>query len=78
MRADADQDGQAIALMNADIDGLLCMPEMLHETWAQTVEVLIGIAILTTVVGWLWPIAIFLIFGMSAYNRRGTGCFVWS
>ncbi len=63
-RADTDQNGQAVTLINTDVDSLGRMPEMLHETWAQIVEVILGIIILMTVVNWLWPIPILMIFGM--------------
>jgi len=62
-RSDENNNGQAVALVNSDVDGLRFMFEMLHEMWAQTLEVFIGIFILMTVVGWLWLIPIFMVFG---------------
>lgn len=42
----AYDDGEATTLMSADADSLDRIAEMIHETWAQAAEVLIGIALL--------------------------------
>lgn len=55
-------DGKAVSLMSTDVDSLDNMGEMFHETWAQVIEVLIGLALLAREVGWLWPLLIVLIF----------------
>jgi hypothetical protein len=48
--------------MSTDTDGLDGVPEMFHETWAQTLEVVIGIILLSREVGWIWPLPLILIF----------------
>lgn len=56
-------DGRAITLMSTDVDSLVGTAEMFHETWAQVVEVLIGMTLLTQRVGWISPILLISIFG---------------
>ena len=48
--------------MSTDVDGLDGITEMIHETWAQIVEVSIGIVLLGAQVGWIWPLPLFLIY----------------
>lgn len=58
----AYDNGDATTLVATDIDGLDMVAEMVHETWAQVLEVMIGMAMLASQVGWIWPILIFLIY----------------
>lgn len=58
----AYDNGEATTLMSADADSLEGTAEMVHETWAQVVEVLIGIRLLAMQVGWIWPLPLFLIY----------------
>lgn len=51
--------------MSTDTDGLDGVPEMFHETWAQALEVVIGIVLLAREVGWIWPLPLILIFRRS-------------
>jgi hypothetical protein len=51
--------------MSTDVDTLDGIAEMFHETWAQVIEVVIGIALLASEVGWIWPLPIVLIFRKS-------------
>lgn len=55
-------DGQAITLMSTDADSLDNFTEMIHEIWAQVVEVIIGVTLLAIQVGWIWPLPLFLIY----------------
>ena len=48
--------------MSTDTEGLDGVPEMFHETWAQILEVVIGIVLLSREVGWIWPLPLILIF----------------
>jgi hypothetical protein len=57
--------GEATTLMSTDAEGLDGLSEMIHETWAQIIEVVIGIFLLAREVGWIWPLPIFLIYRMS-------------
>ncbi|KAI1109282.1 putative ABC transporter [Nemania sp. NC0429] len=61
--------GEAITLMSTDADSLDGIAEMLHETWAQVVEVLIGIWLLAGQVGRVWPLPLFLIYLCSHMSR---------
>jgi ATP-binding cassette subfamily C (CFTR/MRP) protein 1 len=54
--------GESTTLMSTDADSLDGMAEMFHETWAQVIEVVIGVALLASEVGWIWPLPLFLIF----------------
>jgi hypothetical protein len=55
--------------MGADADGLEGVPEMFHETWAQILEVVIGIILLSREVDWVWPLPLVLIFRRFAKSR---------
>ncbi|KAI0430891.1 putative ABC transporter [Xylaria sp. FL1042] len=65
----AYDNGQAITLMNTDAESLDGLAEMAHETWAQVVEVLIGIILLANDVGWIWPLPLCLIYLCSHMSR---------
>ncbi|KAI1427713.1 putative ABC transporter [Xylaria sp. FL1777] len=65
----AYDNGQAITLMNTDADSLDGLGEMVHETWAQAIEVLIGVILLAREVGWIWPLPLFLIYLCSHMSR---------
>ena len=54
--------GETTTLMSTDADSLDGIAEMAHETWAQVIEVLIGIGLLASQVGWIWPLPLFLIY----------------
>jgi hypothetical protein len=58
----AHKNGEAVTLMTTDSEGLDGAPEMFHETWAQTLEVVIGIGLMSREVGWIWPLPLVLIF----------------
>lgn len=63
------QVGKAVTLMSTDVDSLSSIGEMAHETWAQMLEVVIGLILLAQEVGWLWPLPIVLIFLCSRVSR---------
>lgn len=58
----AYNNGEATTLMSTDADSLDGIAEMIHETWAQIIEVLIGIGLLASQVGWIWPLPLFMIY----------------
>ncbi|ORY66313.1 putative ABC transporter [Pseudomassariella vexata] len=62
-------DGEATTLMSTDTDGLEGVGEMFHETWAQIMEVSIGIVLLSREIGWVWPLPLILIFLCSRVSR---------
>ncbi|KAK5626723.1 hypothetical protein RRF57_002438 [Xylaria bambusicola] len=59
--------GEATTLMSTDTDGLETIAEMVHEIWAQVLEVLIGIGLLADQIGWIWPLPLFLIYCQYTY-----------
>jgi ATP-binding cassette subfamily C (CFTR/MRP) protein 1 len=65
----AYDNGEATTLMSTDADSLDGIGEMIHEIWAQIIEVLVGIGILANQVGWIWPLPLFLIY--CRYIGRG-------
>lgn len=60
-----NEDGEAITLMNTDAEGLEGIAELFHETWAQVLEVVVGMTLLAREVGTLWLLLVFLIFRKS-------------
>lgn len=58
----AYENGESTTLMSTDADSLEGIGEMFHETWAQVIEVAIGLFLLAGEVGWIWPLPLFLIF----------------
>lgn len=54
--------GESTTLMSTDADSLEGIAEMFHETWAQLLEVIVGVILLAGEVGWIWPLPLFLIF----------------
>ncbi|THV47959.1 hypothetical protein BGAL_0277g00120 [Botrytis galanthina] len=65
----AYDDGEATTLMSTDADSLDGIAEMVHETWAQVIEVFIGVGLLAIQVGWIWPLPLFLIYLCSHMSR---------
>ncbi|KAI0410502.1 ABC transporter-like protein [Xylaria grammica] len=61
--------GEASTLMSTDADSLDDIAEMFHETWAQVIEVIIGVTLLAHEVGWIWPLPLFLIYLCSHMSR---------
>lgn len=70
----AYDNGESTTLMSTDVDGLVGIAEMFHETWAQFVEVVIGILLLAREVGWVWPLPLFLIFREPTYTYEILPC----
>lgn len=62
----AYENGEAMTLMSTDTDGLDSIPEMFHETWAQIIEVAVGVVLLASQVGWIWPLPLVLIYCTSS------------
>jgi ATP-binding cassette subfamily C (CFTR/MRP) protein 1 len=46
-------EANALALMSTDVNNLESVGEMIHETWAQFFEVIIGTCLLASQIGWL-------------------------
>ncbi|TRX87841.1 hypothetical protein FHL15_011259 [Xylaria flabelliformis] len=57
--------GEANALMSNDVDHLKTMIDIFHETWAYLVEVIVGIYLLATQIGWIWPLPLTVLFVFS-------------
>ncbi|KAG2005232.1 hypothetical protein GB937_008929 [Aspergillus fischeri] len=67
--SNAYDNGEATTLMSTDAETLDGIAEMIHETWAQVIEVLIGTRFLAGQVGWIWPLPLFLIY-LCSYTSR--------
>ncbi|KAL3428462.1 ABC transporter [Phlyctema vagabunda] len=61
--------GEAATLMSTDAESLAGIGSMAHETWAQVIEVLVGVSLLAAQVGWIWPLPLFLIYLCSHMSR---------
>lgn len=47
------ENGGPITLMSVDVEALSTLGDMLHETWAYSLEVIIGTTLLAGQIGWL-------------------------
>ncbi|KAG6367948.1 hypothetical protein INS49_002148 [Diaporthe citri] len=63
------EDGKVATLASNDISNMEDSARMIHETWAQFVEVVVGTFLLSRQVGWLWPLPLVLIFFCSRVSR---------
>ncbi|KYK58951.1 ABC transporter [Drechmeria coniospora] len=72
----AYDNGEATTLMGIDAEILDSVTEMMHETWAQVIEVLVGIGLLARQVGWIWPLPLILIYSLpKGLEQRNTRSF---
>ncbi|KAK2053375.1 ABC transporter [Colletotrichum caudatum] len=62
-------DAKAVTLMSTDANGICQSARFFHETWAQVIEVIVGITMLGKEVGWLCPVPLVLIFLCSRMSR---------
>ncbi|PVH81323.1 P-loop containing nucleoside triphosphate hydrolase protein [Cadophora sp. DSE1049] len=62
-------DGNAVTLLNSDVESIDSVGEMFHETWAQFLEVVVGTALLTRQIGWLSPVPLVIIFFCSRMSK---------
>ena len=60
-RDEGSEDGKIVTLMSNDVGALEESAEMFHETWAQVLEVVIGVILLAREVGWVWPLPLCII-----------------
>ncbi|KAI1414778.1 ABC transporter [Hypoxylon sp. FL1857] len=67
--AETVNEGKVLTLISTDVDSLVTTGEMFHETWGQILEVIIGIAMLSREVGWLFPVPLFVIFLCSRMSQ---------
>lgn len=61
-RGDDEEDGKVVTLISNDISNVENSGEMVHETWGQASEVVLGTLLLARQVGWLWPVPLIFIF----------------
>ena len=64
----AYDNGESTTLMSTDADSLKGIGAMIHETWAQVIEVIVGVFLLAQEVGWVWPLPLFLIYCKFRYS----------
>ncbi|EFQ31083.1 ABC transporter [Colletotrichum graminicola] len=62
-------DAKAVTLMSTDANGICQSARFFHETWAQVIEVIVGITMLGKEVGWLCPVPLVIIFFCSRMSR---------
>ncbi|KAI0147916.1 ABC transporter [Hypoxylon sp. NC0597] len=67
--AETVNEGKVLTLISTDVDSLDTTGEWFHETWGQVLEVIIGIAMLAWVVGWVFPVPLFIIFLCSRMSQ---------
>ncbi|KAF4121361.1 ABC-type multidrug transport system, ATPase and permease component [Geosmithia morbida] len=61
--------GRAVSLLSTDSDGIVQSARIFHETWAQIIEVTIGMVMLARLVGWVCPVPLVVIFCCSQTSR---------
>lgn len=61
-RGEDEEDGKVVTLISNDISNVENSGEMVHETWGQASEVVLGTFLLARQVGWLWPVPLVFIF----------------
>lgn len=59
----AYNDYSAATLMSTDVDALANTSEMFHEAWAQVLEVIVGMALLSQQIGWFCLVPLPIIYG---------------
>ncbi|KAF2418454.1 P-loop containing nucleoside triphosphate hydrolase protein [Tothia fuscella] len=69
VQSTAYEDGQALNLMSTDVEKISATLEMIHETWAKLVEVMIGIILLAREIGSVWPTPLIMILLGSRVSR---------
>lgn len=62
-RSEAYDNGEALALVNTDIDSLCLVAGMIHDTWAYLLHLVIGMGLLGLQIGWISPVPLLIIFG---------------
>ncbi|KAF2150695.1 putative ATP-binding cassette transporter [Myriangium duriaei CBS 260.36] len=72
--SDRANDGRVTTLMSTDVEALVPFAEMLHETWAHILEVIIGMGLLLQQVGVISPVLLLSILGKSCYSQVGRYC----
>jgi len=59
------KDYSAVTLMSTDVDALEDVSEMFHESWAQVLEVIVGMSLLAQQIGWFCIVPLPMIYGKS-------------
>ena len=59
------KDYSAVTLMSTDVDALEDVSEMFHESWAQVLEVIVGMILLAQQIGWFCIVPLPMIYGKS-------------
>lgn len=61
-RGEDEEDAKIVTLISNDISNVETSGEMVHETWGQASEVVLGTFLLARQVGWLWPVPLIFVF----------------
>jgi ATP-binding cassette subfamily C (CFTR/MRP) protein 1 len=59
----AYSDGKSLTLMSTDTSAIVNTVDIVHQLWSRPLEVVIGLTMLGSQVGVLWPIPVILILG---------------
>lgn len=62
-------DGRVTALLSNDVEALIPIAEIVHDTWAYLLEVVVGMVLLSKRIGWL---SIMLLVGIFGIERSKT------
>ncbi|GLA61414.1 hypothetical protein AtubIFM54640_001933 [Aspergillus tubingensis] len=68
-----EAESEAVTLINSDVDSVESVGEILHDTWAYLLEVMIGITLLAARLQWFAFLPLAIIFAcsrMSAYVAK--------
>lgn len=65
-------DGRAATLISTDAQSVGSSAQILHETWAQVIEVVLGTLMLASEVGWICLVPLVIIFCELSSSSRST------
>lgn len=54
-------DSAAVTLMSTDVERIMMTADLLHELWAQTLELCIGMYLLATELGWVCIVPLIIV-----------------
>lgn len=70
------EDGRVMALLSNDVEALIPIAEIAHDTWAYLLEVVVGMVLLSQRIGWLSVMLLVGIFGTEASRPSSVLSFV--
>ena len=55
-------EGRVVTLVSTDVPSIETAGEQFHEMWGRILEFILGVLLLASQVGWLWPLPLAMIF----------------